>query len=186
MSRFQGTKTSLSGVWRIERKSLGDSRGFLSRLFCAEELSRFGWHGPIAQVNHARTELAGTVRGMHYQNPPHCEAKLISCITGAVWDVAVDLRKNSPTFLQWSAQLLSAENQYAMLIPPGCAHGFQSLEDGAELIYCHSQAYAAQADARLNPRDPKLNIAWPMAITLLSEKDRGQPMLQDHFQGLTP
>jgi dTDP-4-dehydrorhamnose 3,5-epimerase len=186
MSRFTVIETPLNGVWRIGRNVLSDSRGFLSRLFCAEELQKFGWAGPIAQVNHARTEAIGTVRGMHYQHPPHCDAKLVSCIRGAVWDVVVDLRKDSPTFLQWTAQILSADNLCALLIPPGCAHGFQSLEDGAELIYCHSRPYVALADSGLNPQDPKLAIAWPRPIALLSEKDRSRPMLQDNFQGLSP
>lgn len=186
MSRFQGFETPLMGVWNIERVLLGDARGFLSRLFCADELAAYGWRWPVAQINHARTEKCGTVRGMHFQHAPHCEAKLVSCVKGAVWDVAVDLRKGSPTFLQWTAQVLSAENRRALLIPPGCAHGFQSIEDGAELLYCHSHPFTPGADAGLNPQDPTLAIAWPQPITLISVKDRQQPLLQANFQGLTP
>ena len=186
MNRFQGLATPLANVWCIERSRMGDARGFLSRLFCAQELAAFGWLWPIAQINHARTEKRGTVRGLHFQQPPHCEAKLVSCVQGAVWDVAVDLRKGSPSFLKWTAQVLSAENGRAMLIPPGCAHGFQALEDGVELLYCHSHPYVPGADAGLNPLDPTLAISWPQPITQLSDKDRQQALLQESFQGLTP
>jgi len=186
MSRFQGFETPLSGVWCIERSIIGDARGFLSRVFCAEEFLGFGWKWPIAQINHARTEKHGTVRGMHFQQAPHSEAKLVSCVKGAVWDVAVDLRRGSPTLLKWTAQVLSADNHRALFIPPGCAHGFQTLEDGTELLYCHSHPYVPGADAGLNPQDPTLAIAWPTAITLLSDKDRQRPMLQESFEGLTP
>lgn len=186
MSRFQGQATAIGGAWSLQRTRIGDARGFLDRLFCAEELAPFGWCWPVAQVNHARTERAGTVRGMHYQEPPHSEAKLVSCVRGAVWDVAVDLRQGSPTFLRWTAQVLSADNQHTLLIPAGCAHGFQTLQEGCELLYCHSHPYVPSADAGLNPLDPALAIPWPQTITLLSDKDRERPLLGPHFQGLTP
>ncbi len=185
MNRFQVEKTKLEGVWCIERSIMTDDRGFLSRIFCAEAFSAIGWDWQVAQINHAFTAKSGTVRGMHYQNSPHCEAKFVSCLRGAIWDVAVDLRKDSPTFLKWTAHHLSADNRRALLIPPGFAHGFQSLEDGAELLYLHSHPYVANADAGLNPQDPKLSISWPAPITLLSDKDRQQPHLLPSFQGLT-
>ena len=106
---------------------MGDARGFLSRLFCAEELRAAGWTGPIAQINHTHTARKGTVRGMHFQYPPHAEMKLVSCLRGEVWDVAVDIRAGSQTFLRWHAEILSADNGRALLIPQGFAHGFQAL-----------------------------------------------------------
>ena len=127
MNRFRIQSTPLSGLQVITRQMLGDHRGFLSRLFCADELAQAGWTKPIAQINHTYTAKKGTVRGMHFQHPPHAEMKLVSCIRGEVWDVAVDLRANSPTFLHWHAEVLSADNHKALLIPEGFAHGFQTL-----------------------------------------------------------
>ena len=184
MNRFQGFETPLAGVWRIERSLIADARGFLGRLFCAEELSAYGWIWPIAQINHALTEKSGTVRGMHFQQPPHAEAKLVSCVKGSVWDVVIDLRRDSLTYMRWTAHVISAINQCALLIPPGCAHGFQSLEDRSELLYCHSHPYVADADAALNPQDPTLASPWPQTITLISDKDRQRPLLNKTFQGL--
>jgi dTDP-4-dehydrorhamnose 3,5-epimerase len=174
----------LDGLKRIERQRLGDSRGFLSRIFCAKELAQAGWNKPIEQINHTYTAKRGTVRGMHFQRPPHAEMKLVSCLRGEVLDVAVDLRRGSPTFLQWHAEHLSAVNGFALLIPEGFAHGFQTLTDDAELLYCHSAAYVPEAEAGLNPTDQKLAIHWPLAITELSARDSQHPMLNEQFSGL--
>lgn len=184
MSRFAVTDMPLAGLKLVARQRLGDSRGFLSRLFCADELAAAGWVKPIAQINHTYTAKRGTVRGMHFQRPPHAEMKLVSCIRGEVWDVAVDVRAGSPTFLQWHAERLSAENGRALLIPEGFAHGFQTLSDDAELLYCHSAAYVAQAEGGLNPTDPRLGIAWPLAITELSARDAGHLPVGDTFHGV--
>jgi len=186
MSRFEVREMPLAGVMYVTRQRMGDARGFLSRLFCADELAAAGWTWPIAQINHSYTAQAGTVRGMHYQHPPHAEAKLVSCLRGRVWDVAVDLRAGSPTFLQWCAQELSAENHAALLIPPGCAHGFQTLSEDVELLYAHSAQYAPSADAGLNPQDPQLGIRWPLPVSVISDKDTGRPMLIPDFEGLRP
>lgn len=184
MSRFTVTDLPLAGLKRVERRRQGDSRGFLSRLFCAEELTAAGWVKPIAQINHTYTAKQGAVRGIHFQHPPQAEMKLVSCIRGEVWDVAVDLRINSPTFLRWHAERLSAENGRALLIPEGFAHGFQALTDKVELLYCHSEAYAAQAEGGLNPADPRLGIAWPLAITELSARDAGHALIRSDFEGV--
>jgi dTDP-4-dehydrorhamnose 3,5-epimerase len=183
MSRFEIVDTPLAGLKLVRRQRLGDSRGFLSRLFCAEGLAAAGWSGPIAQINHTFTSRQGTVRGMHYQRPPHAEAKLVSCLRGEVWDVAVDLRAGSPTFLRWHAERLSADNGCALLIPQGFAHGFQTLSDDVELLYCHSAAYAAQAEAGLHPQDERMAIAWPLPITELSARDAGHPRITEAFTG---
>ena len=186
MSRFAVDDLPLPGLKRVLRQRLGDSRGFLARLFCAEEMGGAGWHTPIAQINHTFTAVRGTVRGMHFQRPPHAEAKLVSCIRGEVWDVAVDLRQGSPTFLRWHAELLSADNGCALLIPQGFAHGFQALSDDVELIYCHSAAYHDASEGGLHPADPALAVAWPLPIGTLSARDAQHPLLDPHFEGLTP
>ena len=184
MSRFVVTDLPLAGLRLVERQVLGDSRGFLSRLFCAEEFSSAGWEKPIAQINHASTAKCGTVRGMHFQLPPQAEIKLISCLRGRVWDVAVDLRRGSDTFLQWHAEELSEDNCRALLIPEGFAHGFQTLTDGVELLYCHSAAYQPDAEGGLSPRDATLAIAWPMEISMISDKDTRHPTIDQSFTGI--
>jgi dTDP-4-dehydrorhamnose 3,5-epimerase len=143
-----------------------------------------GWIKPIAQINQTYTARQGTVRGMHFQHPPRTEMKLVSCTRGEVWDVAVDLRLGSPTFLCWHAEQLSAENGCALLIPEGFAHGFQALTDDVELLYCHSEAYAAYAEGGLNPTDPRLGITWPLAIAELSVRDAGHALIGDDFEGV--
>ncbi|MDM7947594.1 MAG: dTDP-4-dehydrorhamnose 3,5-epimerase [Oceanibaculum nanhaiense] len=184
MGRFTVHDLPLAGLKLVERQRLGDHRGFLARLFCAEELAEAGWLSPIAQINHTMTAHKGTVRGLHFQHPPQAERKLVSCIRGEVWDVAVDLRADSPSFLAWHAERLSAENGRALLIPEGFAHGFQALTDEAELLYCHSAAYAPGAEAGLNPVDPVLAIAWPLEIAEMSERDRAHPLIGTGFVGV--
>ena len=185
MNRFTVIDTQLSDLRIIQRKRIGDDRGFLGRLFCAKELESIGWQKPVAQVNHTLTQKLGTVRGMHFQYQPDLEAKLVNCIRGEIWDVAVDLRVGSPSFLQWHAEILSAENQRAFLIPEGFAHGFQTLCDDCELIYIHSAAYVADAEGGLNARDPQLEIPWPLPISELSERDASHPMLGNDFKGVS-
>jgi dTDP-4-dehydrorhamnose 3,5-epimerase len=184
LNRLSITDLPLAGLKRIERQRLGDARGFLSRLFCAEELGATGWNKPIVQINHSYTAGRGTVRGMHFQYPPHAEMKLVSCIRGEVWDVAVDIRAGSKTFLRWHAESLSADNGRALLIPQGFAHGFQALTDDAELLYCHSAAYDAAAEGALNPKDPMLAISWPHQIGKLLLRDSQHPMLNEEFAGV--
>jgi dTDP-4-dehydrorhamnose 3,5-epimerase len=184
MSSLSVTDLPLAGLKRVQRKLLSDERGQFSRLFCAEELAVVGWRAPVAQINHSCTRGRGTVRGLHYQRAPHAETKLVSCIRGEVWDVAVDLRRGSPTFLHWHAELLRATEGAALLIPPGFAHGFQALSDEVELIYCHSVAYAPAAEAGLNVRDTRLDIAWPLPLHGLSPRDAGFALLAPDFEGV--
>ena len=184
MSRFRILNTSIATLKVVERKQLGDTRGFLSRLFCAEELLAAGWRKPISQINHTLTRKQGTVRGMHFQYPPHAEMKLVACLRGEIWDVAVDVRAGSPTFLQWHSEQLSPDNGRAMLIPEGFAHGFQTLTDDCELIYCHSAAYAPESECVINAVDPRLRINWPRPITEQSARDIDHPMLTDDFTGI--
>jgi dTDP-4-dehydrorhamnose 3,5-epimerase len=168
----------------VRRQRLGDTRGYLSRLFCSEELTAAGWQTPVAQINFSATSRCGTVRGMHFQYPPHAELKLVSCVRGVVWDVAIDLRAESPTFLQWHAEQLSSENGFAMLIPAGFAHGFQTLSDDAELLYCHSRAYQPEFEGALDALDPRLAISWPLNVTERSTRDCSHAPLANDFEGL--
>lgn len=175
MSRLVCTPLPLVGLTLVQRQSLQDARGFFERLFCAQELAAVGWLQSIAQINRSCTRQAGSVRGLHYQKAPHAEMKLVTCLRGAVWDVAVDLRPASPTYLHWHAQELSADNARALLIPEGFAHGFQALTPDAELLYCHSAAHAPAFEAGLHPQDPHLAIAWPLPVVGLSARDAGLP-----------
>ena len=174
----------LNGLKLIKRQHLSDTRGFLSRLFCSDELATTGWQKPIAQINHTHTFQRGTIRGLHYQNPPHTEMKLVTCIRGEVWDVAVDLRKDSTSFLHWHAEILSSKNRHGMLIPEGFAHGFQSLSNEVELLYIHNQFYAPQSDAGLRYNDQALNIKWPLTMTEISERDKTHSLITPQFNGI--
>lgn len=182
MSRFTLTDLPIPGVRLVQRQALEDARGFFSRLFCAQELADAGWRGNVAQINHTLTREAGSVRGLHFQRSPHAEIKLISCLAGEVWDVVVDLRPLSPTYLKWHAEVLSAANRRALLVPEGVAHGFQTLSPDVQLLYLHSHPYTPEAEDGLNPVDDRLAIAWPKTISIMSERDRSHPMLVDHPQ----
>jgi dTDP-4-dehydrorhamnose 3,5-epimerase len=185
-SRFELEALGLQGLVAVRRQRMADDRGSLSRLFCANELAAAGWAWPVAQINHTVTLHRGAVRGFHFQRPPHAEAKLVSCLRGAVWDVAVDLRQGSPTFLQHRAIELSADNGHALLIPPGFAHGFQALHEGVELLYLHSAAHAPGFEDGLHPQDPVLAVAWPLEVTQLSLRDRSHPFMDlSAFEGIS-
>ncbi len=184
MSRFSIQCPPLEGLRVLQRHKISDQRGFLSRIFCADELQAAGWHQPIAQINHTCTLQRGTIRGLHFQHPPHAELKLVSCVRGSVFDVAVDLRAGSPTYLQWHGEVLSADNQTALLIPAGFAHGFQTLEDGCELLYCHSHVYHPESEGGLNAMDSTLAIAWPLGAGERSARDTGLPSVAPTFQGI--
>ena len=184
MNRFTTTDLPMAGLKLIKRQRLGDDRGFLSRLFCADELEVAGWKKPIKQINHTFTNHCGTIRGLHYQTQPNTEMKLVSCIRGEVWDVAVDLRSNSPTFMQWHAQALSEENGHALLIPEGFAHGFQTLMNDCELLYMHTAAYSPEAEAALRFDEERLAIKWPLPISEISARDLAHPSLNLEFNGI--
>ncbi len=186
MARFNFRATPIPGLMLVERLHQEDSRGFLSRLYCADEFRAIGINAPISQINHTLTRRKGTVRGMHYQLPPHAETKLVSCLRGEFFDVAVDLRRNSPTFLKWHGEILSATNQRSLLIPKGFAHGFQTLSDDCELLYLHTAAYEQTSEAAVNAFDPRLKIAWPIEISEMSDRDRNHPTLSPEFSGVEP
>lgn len=185
MSRFTVESTPLPGLIKVQRTPLEDARGFLCRIYCAETFAQLGTQLPLAQINHTLTRQPGTVRGLHYQRPPHAEAKLVGCLRGRIWDVAVDLRRNSPTFLHWHAEELSATNGRSLFIPEGFAHGFQTLEADCELLYLHSTAHVPEAEGALNALDPRLDIAWPLPVLNRSERDASHTFLPPDFQGIT-
>lgn len=184
MSRFAIGATPLVGLRTVSRTRLTDSRGSFQRIFCASELEDCGWSKPIRQMNIATTAQRGGVRGMHYQLPPAAEAKLVTCIDGEVWDVAVDLRTGSPTFLSWHAEQLSAENGLALLIPEGFAHGFQVLSPGATLLYCHSADWTPNLERGVRPTDARIGIDWPLPPSDMSERDATRDLLSDDFTGV--
>lgn len=185
-TRFSFHPTAIAGVTAIERKRLSDTRGYFERMYCSEELAAAGWVGPILQINHTFTARQGAVRGMHFQHPPHCEMKVVSCTRGAVIDVAVDLRAGSPTFLKWHAEELTTDNCRSLLIPEGCAHGYQCLTDDVELIYLHNAMYAAQAEGGVHPTEPRVGISWPLPVIDLSAKDASRALLAADFLGIHP
>jgi dTDP-4-dehydrorhamnose 3,5-epimerase len=172
--------TTITGVLEIVSQPFADHRGAFLNAFRVQEpaFSEAWCDRPIAQVNLSRTEAVGTVRGLHLQAKPHSEAKLVRCLRGRVWDVAVDLRLDSATYGHWHSLELSPATANALLIPEGCAHGFQVLEPGSELLYLHSGIWAPEAETGVRFDDPQLAIQWPLHPTGLSERDLGLPMLE--------
>jgi dTDP-4-dehydrorhamnose 3,5-epimerase len=183
-SRFDFIATPIADLTVVVRKPCGDARGFLERLFCTAELAPLLRGKGIVQINRTLTAACGTARGLHFQHPPHAEMKFVSCLRGEVFDVAVDLRRDSPTFLHWHAEILSADNHKTLAIPAGFAHGFQTLTNHCEMLYFHTAAYHPQAEDGLNLLDPRLAIPWPAPLTGLSPRDAAHPMLDPAFKGL--
>jgi dTDP-4-dehydrorhamnose 3,5-epimerase len=181
---FDFLSTPLAGLFEIQRKQLTDERGFLSRLFCSNEFNEIGHKSPFVQVNQTSTRKKGTVRGMHFQFLPYAESKLITCIKGEVFDVAVDIREDSKTFLQCHSVVLSESNLKGLYVPEGFAHGFQTLTDDCQLIYLHSNFYNSSFEGALNPFDSRLGIKWPLEVTKISERDASHPMIDTKFKGI--
>jgi dTDP-4-dehydrorhamnose 3,5-epimerase len=172
--------TPIAGVLELVGQPFSDHRGAFLNAFRAQEppFTRAWGHRSIAQVNLSRTEAVGAVRGLHLQAAPHSEAKLVRCLRGRVWDVAVDLRPGSPTYGQWHGVELSPGTGKALLIPEGCAHGFQVLEPGSELLYLHSGGWVPEAETGVRYNDPRLAIRWPLAPLGLSARDMALPLLE--------
>ncbi|TBW38268.1 dTDP-4-keto-6-deoxy-D-glucose epimerase [Siculibacillus lacustris] len=177
MTRFTIVETRIAGVRIVERLRLADARGSFARLFCRDEFAAFGGPTVLSQINHSVTRAAGTVRGMHLQRAPWSETKLVSCLRGEIFDVAVDLRPDSPTRFQWVGVELAEDGDRSLLIPQGCAHGFQTLTDDCGLVYLHDQPHTPAAETGVNPLDPRLAIAWPRPVAALSDRDRALPFL---------
>jgi len=175
--------TDIAGLKIVETKQIADHRGSFSRWFCLQELAAVLNHRTIKQINNSKSVKAGTVRGLHYQRPPHGEMKIVRCIRGRVWDVAVDLRTGSPTFLKWQGVELTDNNNRTFVVPEGFAHGYQALEPDSELLYINTEFYTPAFEGALHPEDPALSIQWPLPVTNLSKRDSESPFLSSDFKG---
>lgn len=171
MDLMKFVDTNIEGVYIIELDPHQDERGVFSRIYCKKELREIGVDKDFVQANYSHTLKKGTIRGLHFQSSPAEEAKIIKCLNGKVFDVAVDLRKKSPTYLNWVSVELSKENMKMIYIPEGCAHGFQTLEDNCEMLYFHSEYYKPEYERTINYKDEQINIDWPLDITEISDKD---------------
>jgi len=177
------TATPLAGLWLVETTPRGDERGRLTRLFCTEQFAAIRPGLRFVQVNTSVTAQRGTVRGLHWQRAPRAEAKLIRCVRGSVFDVAVDLRPRSPTFGHWQGVVLSEHNEREVFIPEGCAHGFQTLTDDAQLLYQHTAPHTPDCEAGLRYDDRQIAIEWPLPVALVSARDRQWPSFRELFEG---
>jgi dTDP-4-dehydrorhamnose 3,5-epimerase len=182
--KFNVIETAIDGLNIIERLPILDSRGFFERFYCFNLFKNLGIDLGVTQINHSMSHKTGTLRGLHYQVPPFSEIKYVSCIRGEIFDVAVDLRKDSPTFLNWHAEVLSETNNKSLFIPEGFAHGFQSLKEDSEILYIVSNEYSKESERNINPFDIKLKIEWPLNVSDMSEKDKTSPDIAEDFQGL--
>ena len=178
-------QTKLSGVYAIDLELRQDDRGAFARTFCKKEFAQIGFNQDFVQMNQSWNLKKGTLRGMHYQNAPFSETKFIRVIRGAVLDIAIDIRKGSPTFLQHIAIELSEANHRCILIPEGFAHGFITLQDNTELIYHHTEYYAPGHEAGLRWDDDALGIDWPLTPSALSDKDLIYPYINASFEGIS-
>ena len=176
--------SNIDGLYTIGLKKLVDDRGLFARTYCKNEFQQIGFDKEFVQFNHSFNKQKGTIRGMHFQQMPFAETKLIRCVQGAVYDVAVDIREGSPTFLHWFGVELSEENMLSILIPEGFAHGFQALEDNSALIYHHTAFYTPNADAGLRFDDPALNIDWKLPPVNVTEKDKNYKLIDKDFKGI--
>jgi len=176
--------TSIDKLKLIEYQPISDKRGFLNRLFCETTFHHLMQGKKIQQINQTLTIKKGTVRGFHFQFPPHAEIKIVSCLKGKVWDVAIDIRKGSPTFLKYHSVILSEENSESFFIPEGFADGFQTLTNDCEMLYFHTADYNLESEGTINALDHRLKIKWPKIITDRSERDNNHPMLKENFLGI--
>jgi len=176
--------SAIDGVVIVETTRMMDHRGAFARLFCEDALADVLGERHIVQINHSRTARVGAVRGMHFQHAPQAEMKMVRCLKGRVWDVAVDLRKASSTFLQWHAVELSAANDRMLVVPEGCAHGFQVLEAESELLYLHTAAYSPASEGGVRHDDPALGIDWPLDVADMSQRDRTHPLIAEDYCGV--
>lgn len=177
-------ETAIAGAITVRSYPFQDERGRFARLFDGKILAPISQGRPIVQVNQSMTRNVGAVRGLHFQRAPHLECKWVRCVKGRVFDVAVDLRRGSPTFLQHAAVELSAAEANMFFIPEGCAHGFQVLEPESELIYLHSAPYAPDAEGGLRWDDPVIAIHWPLPALDISTRDLSHPLISNDFEGI--
>lgn len=181
---MQFEETPLKGCYVIRTTPFIDHRGVFARFFCSDELKELFGGRQIVNINFSRTAKRGSIRGMHFQYPPMAEMKFVRCIRGSVYDVVVDIRKNSKTFLKWYGLELTADNMKMLCVPEGFAHGFQVLEDFSELLYLHTQFYSKEHESALNYADPALSISWPLEPCIISERDINRKFIDDMFEGV--
>lgn len=174
----------LKGAFTIDVQPFQDSRGFFTRTFCEKEFAEQQLVQHFVQANHSGTEGVGVIRGMHFQHAPFCEVKLVKCVQGSIYDVIVDVRAGSPTYLQWFGAELSAENKRMMYVPRGFAHGFQTLSEYSEITYMVSEFYNKESEGGIKYDDPKVNIKWPLPVSLVSDKDMNITYIDNHFKGV--
>jgi dTDP-4-dehydrorhamnose 3,5-epimerase len=171
-------QTKVEGAFLIEPEPIADERGFFARVFCRQEFADHGLNPELAQGNVSFNHVKGTLRGLHYQAAPHQEAKLVRCTCGAIWDVALDLRPGSPTYLAWAGYVLSDANRSMLYVPEGCAHGFLTLTDGAEVTYQMSAPYAPAAGRGVRWDDPAFGIDWPGEVVVINQRDATYPDME--------
>jgi dTDP-4-dehydrorhamnose 3,5-epimerase len=176
--------TALAGGYEIKFNVHSDNRGWFTRFYSKDLFKSIGLSKEWLQMNHSYTRTKGAIRGMHFQYPPFSEGKMVRCISGAVYDVMVDLRSGSPTFLKWVGVELSPSNQNAVFIPEGFAHGFQTLTEDCELIYLHTAIYNPASEGGLKYDDPYLNIDWPLPVTEISDRDKAHLLIDERFEAV--
>lgn len=181
---MQFSELRIKGVYLITTKKLEDARGYFFRTYCADEFEAIGLSIDWKQANHSFTRQKGAFRGIHYQIAPYQEYKLIRCISGAVIDFGVDLRKGSPTLLEHISVELNTENNSMLLLPPGVGHAFQTLKDDTALVYMHSAIYKPSHESGFFYADPKINLPLPLSITEISERDKNHLIIPDGFDGI--
>ena len=178
------TPTPLQGSYVIGLTPVTDERGWFGRYFCKEEFAAIGHSKEWVQMNHSASRQKATIRGMHFQVHPFSEIKLLRCVRGSVYDVIIDLRRSSPTFLQWFGTEISAENKKMIYIPEGFAHGFQCLSDDCELLYHHTAFYQPGYESGIRYNDPLVGINWPLPVSVISERDKTHELLTTDFKGI--
>ena len=181
---MQFNETEIEGLYVAELKAFNDDRGFFVKSYCDRLLKEIGITKPIKQINHSLTSISGAIRGMHYQNPPYAEVKMVRCISGEVFDVAIDLRKDSNTFLQWHGEYLNSKKYKMMIIPEGFAHGFQVIKPNSELLYFHTERYTQKAEKGILFNDEKIGIEWPLQVTEISDRDLKHKVITKEFNGV--
>ncbi len=182
--KLKVVNTDIDDLFVIETDVLKDNRGIFSRLFCTNELSEILGKREIKQINISKTSQIGSIRGMHYQRPPKSEMKLIRCLQGEAWDVAIDLRPKSKTYLKYFATKLTHKNMKMVVIPEGFAHGFQTIKENTELLYLHTQLYSPEYESGIRFDDPTINVDWPMPPANLSKRDMRHVYIDENFKGI--
>ena len=176
--------TDLEGLYIFQAEPFEDSRGNFYRFYCQNELKEIGHTKNIIQMNLSLTKHKGSIRGLHFQYPPKAEIKLVKCVTGKIFDVAVDLRKDSTTYLKWHCEILSSENMKTIYIPEGFAHGFQTMEDNCDVLYLHTEFYSSELESGIRYNEPKVDIKWPLPLSEISERDKEHKLIDESFDGI--